>query len=682
MENLIINRIPVELTNTSLPLYLTCENAFGFIEKHISKIRKVASTDSIQVVISDLERQNPDSEVLYFGFEPFSGAQTCKISLVENRYFIKPFLKHCLFDHFIDKGFVVCKSFVGDLDVWEHQKEANIPDSSKYMVFTIKVVLWQKECYLQIGLGRETHVYNRSVSRLSDDKGVRRILHNQQVYRYRNDTQIERDECYPVLNRQLMNQLNLTGYSGDKAGPHADYRQYYESISSFYTDHLQGNPIDDHFRILSSGFAEVHAKNKFKVNYNRNLMIFKDNNTDVNVFNGIKRYGPYGIPSDISNIKFIFIFYQKDRNLANNFYRYLKSGYRNFPGLNQFVGIQLNLDKENSVVIENLNTIVEEVDLSLQGISTNEEEKFVAIYISPYSKLETDSKKRTIYYRIKELLLKKGITSQVIFRENIPRDSFNYYLPNIAVALLAKIGGIPWKLQREKKNALIVGFGARSLGGRTYVGTTICFDNSGLFKKFGTFEANLDNFGNEIEKAITEYILNLDTPISRLVIHYYKAFSRREVEKVEGILSRLNIDVPYVVLTVNQTRTSDTICFDKNYRELMPMSGTIVQIGKLEEYLLFNNTRYNEYPSTRVDFSYPVKVRISHTKHVDTQNTETVKELIDEVYQFSRMYWRSVRQKSSPVTIEYPRLIADMISQFEKKSLPNNPIASQSLWFI
>ena len=207
------------------------------------------------------------------------------------------------------------------------------------------------------------------------------------------------------------------------------------------------------------------------------------------------------------------------------------------------MGIQLILDKENSIKIDKLDTIVDEVDASLQKIQTNEGEKFVAIYISPYSKLEVDSEKRGTYFRVKELLLNKGITSQVIFRENILKDSFNYYLPNIAVALLAKIGGIPWKLQREKKNSLIVGFGARWIDGQTYVGTTICFDNTGLFRKFGTFEANLDDFGKKIESAITEYISNSDSPISRLVIHYYKAISRGEVRKVESILSKLNIDI-------------------------------------------------------------------------------------------------------------------------------------------
>jgi len=57
-----------------------------------------------------------------------------------------------------------------------------------------------------------------------------------------------------------------------------------------------------------------------------------------------------------------------------------------------------------------------------------------------------------------------------------------------------------------------------------------------------------------------------------------------------------------------------------------------------------------------------------------------VSELIDQVYQFSRMYWKSVRQRNMPVTIEYSELVAKMISHFENKDLEQ--FARTSLWFL
>ncbi len=42
-----------------------------------------------------------------------------------------------------------------------------------------------------------------------------------------------------------------------------------------------------------------------------------------------------------------------------------------------------------------------------------------------------------------------------------------------------------------------------------------------------------------------------------------------------------------------------------------------------------------------------------------------MQELIDQVYQFSLIYWKSVKQQNLPVTITYPEMVAEMILKFE-----------------
>jgi hypothetical protein len=84
----------------------------------------------------------------------------------------------------------------------------------------------------------------------------------------------------------------------------------------------------------------------------------------------------------------------------------------------------------------------------------------VAIYISPISKTEKDHPQHFAYYKIKELLLNKGISSQVLYKEHLSKEDFYYFIPNIYVALLAKIGGIPWRLARVKEDEIIIGVGA------------------------------------------------------------------------------------------------------------------------------------------------------------------------------------------------------------------------------
>ena len=58
----------------------------------------------------------------------------------------------------------------------------------------------------------------------------------------------------------------------------------------------------------------------------------------------------------------------------------------------------------------------------------------------------------------------------------------------------------------------------------------------------------------------------------------------------------------------------------------------------------------------------------------------TIKQLIDQVYQFSRIYWKSVKQQNLPVTIKYPEMVAEMAPNFEGESVPEE--FENRLWFL
>jgi len=58
----------------------------------------------------------------------------------------------------------------------------------------------------------------------------------------------------------------------------------------------------------------------------------------------------------------------------------------------------------------------------------------------------------------------------------------------------------------------------------------------------------------------------------------------------------------------------------------------------------------------------------------------TVKELIDQVYQFSRIYWKSVKQQNLPVTVKYPEMVAQIAPHFSGKDIPE--AGKDTLWFL
>jgi len=144
------------------------------------------------------------------------------------------------------------------------------------------------------------------------------------------------------------------------------------------------------------------------------------------------------------------------------------------------------------------------------------------------------------------------------------------------------------------------------------------------------------------------------------------------------MLKTLDLIIALVSITINKTTSEDNVAFDTNSKELMPVSGTYVKIG-WDQYLLFNNVRYKEDEIAK-DNPFPVKLTFTSTTEGYFDDRTVIEELIDQVYQFSRMYWKSVKQQNLPVTIKYPEMAAEIFPFFEGDKLPD--FGKNNLWFL
>jgi hypothetical protein len=54
------------------------------------------------------------------------------------------------------------------------------------------------------------------------------------------------------------------------------------------------------------------------------------------------------------------------------------------------------------------------------------------------------------------------------------------------------------------------------------------------------------------------------------------------------------------------------------------------------------------------------------------QDVEVIRELIDQVYQFSRMYWKSISQQNLPVTTKYPEMVAEIFLTLNTTTSPSS----------
>jgi hypothetical protein len=381
------------------------------------------------------------------------------------------------------------------------------------------------------------------------------------------------------------------------------------------------------------------------------------------------------------NLKFLFIY--QNREQANNLFSHLKKGLKHYPGLLSYVGIAVNVANER-LQYSNEDAFEGEFDeFLLNTLAQNFYSDYFALVLLPFSRESADSVEHELYYVIKEKLLTKGIASQLIDSNKINSANFHYHLPNISIAILAKIGGIPWKLARKPYNELVVGFNEESYGDGSILGTAVYFDNSGKLKQVRSFRGNQrSQLIHSLKNSIQEYLTaNLNAQPERLVIHYYKPPRREDMESIDKLIrEEFRFNLPFAFVEVNDTKVSTEICFDVEFNYGMPTSGTFVKLRKNgNEYLLFNNQRYWKNPLKAINTEeYPIKVKLYNTESGGFNH----KELLSQVYEFSRLYWKGLKQRSQPVTTQYAKMIADFAAHFENGTMPNNEIAQTTAWFI
>ncbi|MCB0536204.1 MAG: hypothetical protein KDE33_01630 [Bacteroidetes bacterium] len=645
------------------------------------------------------EAELQDCKRLYCNFSINGQADfSAEVDLVRSSNFGIHYFNHLIRSYFEEVADVVYPNFVDDTEVWFKADDESDEKLQAYRKYTIKVQH-----------GKISDAYELVVSYDGVSKTLKKSLQELQAvppelftwHKFKNtlvkadkltsDQKQHIDELFPLLSNKLRAYFNIKVKLGKKKNKYISTRKL---ITDFYELYLDTDEFRALIPISEEGFIYAPTENVLTTHYNSNKLLFYDKKTEIDPYKGMTEYGPYKAPDEkIGNVRFFFIYPQEERTrTVKKLYEAFDQGlYINdkynpgqkkqiFPSLNSFIKQPFHMEKEDSIAFESMDNVVEEVRTKLRAKEKAKNTRYVALYVSPVTKETASDQEKSVYYELKELLLQHGITSQVIYKERVYDKYFGYYLPNIAIALLGKLDGIPWRLNRTKKEDLIVGVGAfySETDKHKYVGSAFCFDNEGVFKEFDCFPSDrTDMLAGSIRKAVMRYIVEHETA-ERLIIHFYKRISDRELQPIISTLHKLGLNIPVIVVSINKTESKDLIAFDTNAGDLMPVSGTIIQIGH-RQYLLFNNTKYNPKYTVK-DWPFPIKLELTSKDDHLLNDIATVKELIDQVYQFSRMYWKSVKQQNLPVTIKYPEMVAEIFPHFESEIIP--PFGKNNLWFL
>lgn len=664
-QRILLNAVPIRLLSDDAVIYVS-END---------------SADAIKCAKNKLtgdERHR--SQVIYWSLVQSAGSTAHRITPADHRALFRSYLNAVLHDYLATLELPHRKSFLGGTEVWIPKTDRpTAPHTEAHKRFTLRILGTSDQ---HATPGWTLQVSYRGDSLLCEGHRVPKHL----VKTFVTGQRIRRASTYDgplpepikvVIDRDIARELQIPWVFRRDANK---YLTFFNEVSAFYDRNLKGKKIDSAMQVLESGFGAVMESQMRQTTVDSNVLEFGRGRSHFNAYMGLKEYGPLAGPKVI-DYKFFFIFHESNRDQANKLFQYFKRGFKGYPGLKNFVDVDMTLDKDKTIVFTDVSNPASQIVPALSNLNFDPDITYVAIYLTPIDRDEPDLDAHSDYYRVKQALLNQNIASQVIFRENIDKPNFNFSLPNISIALLAKLGGRPWRLSRPVEDELIFGIGAYRHNDQRLLGTTFTFTNDGTFLGFDAHRSDcVQDLGGFFERAIRRFVSTQES-ISRVVIHYFKKMSRAEENELRKALMRLDLQVPYIVVTISEESSREYVLFDDSYSGKMPRSGTCVML-KHGEYLLCNNTRYHERTSARIDdFPFPLRISISRTSAPSLDDSVTQK-LIDQVYQFSRMYWRSVKQRAAPVTILYSQRIAELVASFPEQEIPDSDAAKNTLWFL
>lgn len=638
-----------------------------------------------------------EKQYYYSDFQsPVNGTIEKQIELYNAPSFACHYFSYLIYTYFkaIPEA-IVFPNFIGDVEVWFENAKAATKKYKVFDRFTLKVqfsgVLY-KQFNIVVsynGISKALHTPILSITDIEREK-YKRVLCNNVVYHFHktlpDELKEQLEDVYPVLNYDIAKQYDIDV----ELKKTNRYPVYLTQLQNFYDTYLNTDDFRNVINLDLNGYCIIPENKVEMVGRGNNSMQFK-NGTHINPGLGIITHKPYKAYTEKS-LKLFFIYNKDDGEFVkSHMYKFMMEGWhgtvnkqeKHSEPLISYINQPFGFDASKQTSFIDNNNIFEEVKEQLDKFSIDPTCTYVAIYISPIKKDDKEHPQHKAYYKIKKHLLDKGITSQVIYKDHISKPDFYYFLPNIYVALLAKMGGVPWLLARSRKNELVIGVGAFKPmdADERFVGSAFCFQNDGSFQGFKCFQSGETSIlAGSIKDAVEKYIEQHQSA-ERIVIHFYKEISNpEELQPILNMLDKIGYgNIPVIIITINKTESRDFLGFDLNSSGKMPVSGTYISVG-FNKFLLFNNVRYkDESYLKQQDYHFPIKLSFKCSKQ-GVLNMQVIGQLIDQVYQFSRMYWKSISQQNMPVTTIYPEMVAEIFPHFGSDKLP--AFGEKNLWFL
>jgi len=408
---------------------------------------------------------------------------------------------------------------------------------------------------------------------------------------------------------------------------------------------------------------------------------------DDNPRRGIQTYGPYdAMMLGKDRVNCLVIYPVRLQNAKQTVVTGLQNGNRAFAGFQKLFRLPLVILGERSLSDET----PQQLDSVLPLLLREHTPDIVLILSS--------TRNPAYYAKAKSISLGNGIPSQFVTQEKLGNPSqLPWLLENVALQMYAKIGGTPWTvLSSQRQRSLVLGVSrAEDKQKRLVIGFVTLFSSDGDYLFFSTIapqpvywedaDAYREALAKVIVDACSDYMTHNGLP-DEIVIHLCKKPGKlREFPAAEQAMERLGKNLPYAILHLNEY--SNYRLFDAAHASYVPQPGIKVTLSDTNA-LLFLDGRKKDFKTgdeIRNRRGVPRLFEISF----DQRSTLRVSEfprLIRQVYEFATVNWRGFNAQSVPVTLNYSRLIANLIAEIGadnwSRTIDKIGLLADKAWFL
>lgn len=309
------------------------------------------------------------------------------------------------------------------------------------------------------------------------------------------------------------------------------------------------------------------------------------------------------------------------------------------------------------------------------------------------------------YYTSKAVLMSQGVPVQSVRLPTLLQNNIGYSLNNIALALYAKLGGVPWTLSVQQRLVyeIIVGIGSARVGfdrlseRERIVGITTVFSGDGNYLLGNsTAEAAAGQYQAALLTSLRANLDELQRRYGwrkgdklRIIFHQsFKRYKETEAEAVAALVRELtDYEVEYAFVQVSADhdwKLFDPAADGAVYRQsrkgvAVPARGQIVPLGP--RAALVTLTGPQQLKTDLQGCPAPMLVSV----HPNSTFT-SLGYIAEQVFNLTFMSWRSFMPSYQPVSVSYPNMVVNLLGNL--RQIPNfNPDIlitklRESRWFL